>query len=132
MPVYESTPFAAQSAAGADINVIVGTIEAQDASGYGVTNVVVTPPSGFTTVTGQATNNVTLNVRQLRAGSVVTTFASVTTASGTNLVAETPLNVPVTNAAVALQANDVIDAVLHQNGTGQAIGAGLLVSVNVN
>lgn len=131
MPIYESTPLAAQSAAGADVNAIVGTVETSDASGWGISRVVVTPPAGFTTVTGQATNNVTINVRQLRGGAVQTTFASLTLNAGTNLVAETPVSVPVTGAPI-LAPDDVIDVVLHQNGTGLAVGAGLLAEVAVN
>lgn len=129
--MYESPPFAAQSAAGADINVLLGVVEPQDGQGNGVDRVVVTPPSGFATVTGIATNNATINVRQLRAGSSVGTFASLTLNVGTNLVAETPVAVPVT-ASPTLLAGDVLDAVLHQNGTGLAVGAGLIVQVTVN
>lgn len=132
MPILESLAFPAQAAAGADANVLVGTFESSDSSGVGVTRVEVTPPAGFTTVTGVATNNATINVRQLRAGSVVSTFASLTLNAGTNLVAEVPVNIPVTNPNVSLQPDDVIDAVLHQNGTGLAVGAGLVVTVDVS
>lgn len=108
MPLYESPALPAQSAAGADANVIVGTIEQSDGAGYGVTRVVITPPSGYTTVTGIATNNVTFNVRQVRAGSLVATFATVTLNVGTNLTAEVPLVVPVTAPPTLVQ-DDVID-----------------------
>ncbi|GAC1375196.1 MAG: hypothetical protein NVSMB4_03190 [Acidimicrobiales bacterium] len=131
MAVFESPALPAQAAAGADANVVVCTYEYSDGQGQGVGSVVATPPAGFATVTGVATNNATINVRQLRAGSVVSTFASVTLNAGTNLVAETPLAVPVSSVP-ALQANDVIDAVLHQNGTGIAVGAGVIVTVTVN
>lgn len=130
MPILESLAFPAQAAAGADANVLVGTFEVSDASGQGVTRAEVTPPAGFTTVTGVATNNATINVRQLRAGSVVSTFASLTLNAGTNLAAEAPVNIPVT-ANISLQPDDVIDAVLHQNGTGIAVGAGLVVTVDI-
>lgn len=132
MPILESLALPAQAAAGADANVLVGPFEASDSSGVGVSRVVVTPPAGFTTVTGVATNNVTINVRQLRAGAVVATFASLTLNAGTNLVAETPVNIPVTNTNINLQPDDVIDAVLHQNGTGLAVGAGLVVAVDIS
>ena len=131
MPILESLAFPAQAAAGADANVLVGPFEASDSSGVGVSRVEVTPPAGFATVTGVATNNATINVRQLRAGSVVATFASLTLNAGTNLVAETPVNVPVT-ASINLQPDDVIDSVLHQNGTGIAVGAGLVVTVDIS
>lgn len=129
--IYDSAPLPAQAAAGADATTVIGTFEVSDATGQGVSRVVVTPPPGFATVTGVATNNVTLNVRQLRAGAVQATFASVTLNVGTNLVAETPLAVPVSAQPVLAQ-DDVFDAVLHQNGTGIAVGAGLIVEVDVN
>lgn len=131
MPILASAPLPAQAAAGATATTIVETFELSDSSGVGVTRVEVTPPPGYTTVTGTAApNNATLNVRQLRAGAVVSTFASVTFAVGTNLVAETALVVPVTGSP-NLQQDDVIDCQLVQNGTGLAIGAGLMVEVDV-
>lgn len=131
MPILSSAALPAQAAAAADVVTVVGTDELADASGQGVSRVVVTPPPGYATVTGVATNNATINVRQVRGGSVVATFASVTLNAGTNLVAETPLNIPVTTQ-VALAQDDVVDVVLHQNGTGLAVAAGLLVEVDVN
>ena len=131
MPVYDSTPLPAQAAAGADVNVLVGTYENEDSSGIGVSRVVVTPPAGFVTVTGVATNNATINVRQLRGGAVLSTFASLTLNPGTNLVAEVPVQVPITSSTVLSQ-DDVVDAVLHQNGTGVAVGAGLIVEVDIS
>lgn len=131
MPVFESLALPAQAAAGADANVIVGTTELTDGAGIGVSRVVVTPPAGYATVTGVATNNATINVRQLRAGAVLSTFASVTLNVGTNLVAEVPVNIPITTQ-VTVNPDDVIDAVLHQNGTGVAVGAGLIVTVDIS
>lgn len=129
--LYDSPALPAQSAAGGDATTYVGTVEPSDASGYGVAAVVITPPPGYSTVTGVATNNVTFNFRQVRAGSSVGTFATITLNSGTNLVAETPLAVPIT-APPVLQVGDVIDVVMHQNGSGIAVGAGLFVTVDVN
>ena len=131
MPVYDSLALPAQAAAGADATTLVATVEAADASGWGVTRMEITPPSGYTTVTGQATNNVTFSVRQVRAGAVQATIGSLTLAAGTNLVAETPVNVPV-STQVTLQQDDVLDVLMHQNGTGLAVGAGLIVTVDVN
>jgi len=122
----------AQAAAGADLATAIGSFENQDGSGSGVSRVEVVPPAGYATVTGVATNNATINVRQLRAGAVVSTFASLVLGPGTNLVAETPVNVPITNPSVSLAQDDVLDVVLHQNGTGLAIGAGLIAEVVVN
>ena len=128
--IYDSTPLPAQVAAAADLTTLVGMFELSDGEGLGVSRVVVTPPPGYVTVTGVATNNATINVRQLRAGAVVSTFATLTLNAGTNLVAETPVSIPVTGSPT-IQQDDVFDAVLHQNGTGLAVGAGLLIEVNI-
>lgn len=121
----------AQAAAGATVTTLIGTNETTDDNGDNVVAVNLTPPAGFTTVTGVATNNATFNVRQLRGGSVVATFASVTLNAGTNLTAETPLNVPIT-AATQIARGDVFDVQQVQNGTGLAVGAGVVAQVEVN
>lgn len=121
----------AQSAAGATSTTMVGTVDTTDDVSNKVAAVYLTPPAGFTTVTGVATNNVTFNVRQLRAGSSLGTVASVTLAAGTNLVAETPLSAPVTNP-LAVESGDVFDVQMVQNGTGLAVGAGVVAQVELN
>ncbi|QIS16594.1 hypothetical protein [Nocardia arthritidis] len=121
----------AQAAGGADAIVLAGVYKQAFFSGDTVTDVVVVAPYGFTTVSGSATNNVTISVRQLRGGSVVRTFARLTTAAGIDLAAEIPVTVPL-GAQPVLRPNDVLDVRLQQNGTGQAIGAGLLVSVHIS
>ncbi|HET9689689.1 MAG TPA: hypothetical protein VFP61_00945 [Acidimicrobiales bacterium] len=45
-------------------------------------------------------------------------------------MAEQAVTVPVTSQ-VNLAPGDVIDPVLHQNGSGPAVGAGLVVTVDV-
>lgn len=131
MAMYEAPPFAAQTAAGADQTVLLGVVEPQDGQGNGVDRMVVTAPSGFSTVTGANTNNVQISVRQVRAGSAVGTIGTLVFNSGTNLTAENPVAIPVTTPPT-LQAGDVLDAVMHQNGTGLAVGAGVIVQVTVN
>jgi len=121
----------AQTAAGATSTTLIGTVETTDNLGDTLVAVTLTPPAGFTTVTGVVTNNVTFNVRQLRAGSSLGTVASVQLVSGTNLVAETPLNVPVT-APLAIRRSDVFDVQMVQNGTGLAVGAGVFAQVEIN
>jgi hypothetical protein len=130
--IYDSqAAFSAQTAGGATQIVQLGTVELSDGEGVGVSRAVVTPPAGFTTVTGVATNNWTLNLRQFRAGSNLGTFATVTGIAGVNLVAETALVVPITGTPT-FQQDDVLDAQLVQNGTGLAIGAGLAVEVDLS
>lgn len=131
MADYEAA-LPAQALAGADATTTIGAFENQDGSGSGVSRVEVVPPAGYATVTGTAApNNAQINFRQVRNGTVVSTFASLVLAAGTNLVAETPVNVPITTP-VALGQDDVIDVVLHQNGTGLAVGAGLIATVVTN
>jgi hypothetical protein len=130
MPLYTAA-LPAQTAAGATSVTLIGTQEVQDGSGVGVSRVVLTPPVGYTTVTGVATNNVTFNVRQLRAGVSQGTFATLTLNVGSNLVAEVPLVVPVTGTP-QLQQDDVIDVQMVQNGAGIAVGAGVLAEVDVS
>ena len=131
MPVLRSPALPAQTAAAADVIALGDMFEISDGSGVGVSRVEVVAPAGYATVTGTAApNNAQISVRQLRAGAVVSTFATLVLAAGTNLVAETPVNMPITGAPL-LQQDDVIDVLLHQNGTGLAIGAGLYVIVDV-
>lgn len=130
MPIL-SNALPAQTAGGADSTTMVGTAELTDASGVGVTRIVLTPPAGFATVTGVATNNVTFTFRQMRANVSVGTIGAVTLTSGNNLVAETPLAVPLSGAP-SMQQDDTIDVVMHQNGTGLAVGAGVIAVVNIS
>lgn len=129
---YYQAALPAQAAAGATTTTAVGTVDTTDDNGANLVACVLTPPAGFTTVTGVATNNVTFNVRQLRAGSVVQTVASLTLNAGVNLAAETPVAVPVTGTNVVLLRNDVLDCQMVQNGTGLAVGAGVVAQVEIN
>ena len=130
MPVINSPALPAQTQGGGDSTTLVGVYESADGSGTGVTRVVIEPPPGYTTVTGAGTDNVTFTVRQRRANATVATIGTLTLASGTNLVAETPVVVPI-STAVNLQPDDAVDVVMHQNGAGLAVGAGLVVTVDI-
>lgn len=121
----------AQTAAGATSTTYLGTVETTADAGDTLVAVQLTAPAGYSTVTGVATNNVTFNVRQLRAGASLGTVASLTLAAGTNLVAETPVNVPITTPLV-IKRSDVFDVQMVQNGTGLAVGAGLFAQVEIN
>ncbi|MBH0775025.1 hypothetical protein [Nocardia bovistercoris] len=121
----------AQAAAGADVTALAGVYAPVFYSGDTVTDIEIVAPPAYSTVTGATTNNVTISVRQVRAGAVIQTFGSVTTTSGVNLVAEVPISAPITAQPVFLP-GDVIDVHMHQNGAGQAIGAGLWVCVYVS
>lgn len=245
MAILRSPALPAQAAAAADVVATLGTFEIQDSQGVGISRIVVTPPAGYATVTGAATNNARIFVRQLRGGNalgtipapggftatavasggtfaaatyywkvtatnalgetvgsveasaaiaangsadlawnavagangykvyrataaggentspaLVTTItsgstvtytdtgtattagtvpavnltgalASLVLGAGVNLAAETPVSVPVVAQTPTVSADDVLDVVLRQNGTGLAIGAGLFVVVDV-
>jgi len=121
----------AQTAGGADsFTVTLGAVEVTDDTEASLVATLLIPPPGFVTVTGVATNNATINIRQLRAGAVIATPAAVTLGVGTNLVAETPLSVP--GAGASFQAGDVLDVLMHQNGAGIAIGSGIVAEVELN
>lgn len=95
---------------------------------YAVQRISVTSPS---LVTGQATNFATINVRQMRAGSAVATIGTLAlSAASVTLPAEVPVSIPVSGTPVLLDA-DVIDVQLVQTGTGLALPAGILASVEL-
>lgn len=121
----------AQTAGGGTSITMVGVDQTTDDVGDNLVAVRLTPPAGFATVTGVVTNNATFNVRQLRAGVSQGTVATLTLSSGNNLVAETPIDVPIT-APKAVQRGDVFDVQMVQNGAGLAVGVGVQVEVELN
>ncbi|WP_405134009.1 hypothetical protein [Nocardia sp. NBC_01388] len=128
--IYSAT-LPAQAAGGAAVVAVAGAYKPAFYSGDTVTDVGVVAPASFPAVTGAATNNVTLSVRQLRGGVVQQTFASLTFSAGTNLIAEIPVDIPISAQPVLLP-DDVIDVQMLQNGSGVAVGPGLIVSVYVS
>ncbi|MEU6582755.1 hypothetical protein [Nocardia sp. NPDC046763] len=128
MPNYTAT-LPAQSAGGATSTTIICSTAPTDAAGVGITSVALTSPSA---VTGAATNNATINVRQLRNGTPIagSPIATLTLAAGTNLAAEVPVALAITLGSY-VQPGDVLDVQLVQNGTGLALPAGLVVSIVV-
>ena len=130
MTMYSAT-LPALAANATPATVTVGVAEPAAFTGDTVTSITLTAPAGATTITGVATNNPTIAVRQVRNGTVVSTFATLTIGAGTNLVAETPVTIPVTSQP-GLVAGDVIDVYMTQNGTGLALTAGLLLAIYVS
>jgi ABC-type tungstate transport system permease subunit len=119
----------AQTAGGATSSTLVHVAESTNDNGMNFVGAHVVSPS---LVTGVATNNATINVRQLRAGAPVQTIASLTLASGTNLAALTSVAVPAAGATPVFQIGDVIDVQLVQNGTGLALPANIRAQVEIN
>ena len=120
-----------QAANGATIATIVGEVPASFAqTTYQVQRVTLTSP---TAVTGVATQNFTVNVRDMRAGAAQSTLATVTFALNTNLAVEVPFAATGggTTTAVTVNAGDLIDVQLVQNGTGLAVPVGIVASVEL-
>jgi hypothetical protein len=116
----------AQTAGGADAVTVLGAAsEVGGTDGQVVSAAVIAPPG--VTITGQATNNATISVRQMRGGVAIATVATLTTANGVSILPEQPTAMAITPAM--LQKGDVLDVLMHQNAAGQAIAAGLIVDV---
>ncbi|RDI63223.1 hypothetical protein [Nocardia pseudobrasiliensis] len=128
--IYSAT-LPAQPAGGADVVAVAGVYSPAFYSGDTVTDVEIVAPAGFSPITGAANDNVTIEVRQLRDGVVLQTFAALTTAPGITLSAERPISLPISGQPLLL-ARDVIDVRLRQNGAGRAVGPGLYLSVFVS
>jgi hypothetical protein len=112
----------AVAAAGGTTTILLGEVPSKEAQGeFNLEKVSVTSPS---LVTGATATAGTFNVRQLRAGAVITavvgTLALVT---GVTLPAETEVTIPITNAPTLL-AGDLLDVQYVQISTGLALPAG--------
>lgn len=120
----------AQAAAAADVTTLIEAV----AGAQQLSEVVVTAPPG-TTVTGAATNNFTISVRQINpTNGAATVFASLVLGAGVVINPERPVRIPFTAASTrgnrfALTPDAALDVLLHQNGTGLAVPAGLVVEV---
>ncbi len=121
-------PVTVAAAAGTTV-VPIGEVPLREAEGtFNVDRVVVTAP---TTVTGNGTNSITINVRQLRAGSSLATVATLALTAGVNLTAETPVPLSVTGTPQVL-AGDLLEAQFVQIGTGLALPAGTKLGVELS
>lgn len=119
----------AQSAGGSTSVTMAGVYFPEQGQSDTIDAIYFTAPSA---ITGTNTNYFTVNVRQLRAGSVLATLATKAFTSGTNAAAETPVSLPTPASPVVLEAGDVVDVQLVQTGTGLAVPAGCLVTVVVS
>ena len=125
------TVLPAQTAAGATSVTIMGEVPTTFAqTTYQVQRASLTSP---TAVTGVASNNFTANFRNLRGGTPQATFSTATFALNTNLAVEVPFAATGggTTTAVTVNAGDLIDVQLVQNGTGLAVPVGIVASVEL-
>ncbi len=107
----------------------IGEVPVREAEGtFNVDRVVLTTP---TAVTGNGTNSITVNVRQLRAGASLATVATVAFTAGVNTVAEAPFPLTVSGTPQVL-AGDLLEAQFVQIGTGLALPAGSKIGVELS
>lgn len=119
----------AQSAGGATSVTILGAVPSAHAQPqYQPSKLSLSAPS---LVTGQATNFVTVNFRQMRAGASVATIGTLALSAATvTLPLEVERDVPITGSPILL-GGDVIDVQCVQSGTGLALPAGVVAKVEM-
>jgi hypothetical protein len=115
-----SNPAAANAAAGTDQTCELGVVPTNFAEGgwLPVRTSLVSPAL----LTGATATQIVFTFQNRRAGSVIGTFASLTTATGVNLPAGTEV-VATPGAVTSLLAGDVLEVVLTHAGAGTAYGA---------
>ncbi|MFE3754540.1 hypothetical protein ACFXO9_09560 [Nocardia tengchongensis] len=128
--IYTAT-LPAQAAAGQDTVVVAGVYSQAFYSGDTVTDIQLVTPAAYPATAGTATNNVTLTVRQMRSGTMVANLGTRTLDAGTPLSSEMAVPIPVAPQPI-LQPGDILDVLMHQNGTGLALNAGLMVSIFIS
>lgn len=131
--VFTASP-AAQTAGGATASVLLGSIASVGGTNNFFKKATVAAPLGYTTVTANASNNVVISVGYRRAGGSRTVIATFTT-TVTSIAALSSIDIPVSlsNAARSqLLPGDVLDVTLTQAGTGVAVGAGLVVTAEID
>lgn len=119
----------AQTAGGATSVTMIGVVPSTEAQAtWQPTKLSLTSP---TLVTGQATNFVTYNFRQMRAGATLATIGTLALSSApVTLPAEVETNVPVTGTPI-LVPGDVVDVQMVQSGTGLASPANVSAKVEL-
>ena len=108
------------AAAGTDVTLELGVVPSNFSQGTWLPlRASLTSPALLTGATATA---ITFSFRANRAGTPQTAFATLTTATGTNLAAGVEVSVTITSGT-ALLAGDVIELVLTHASTGTAYGA---------
>jgi hypothetical protein len=123
----------AQAAAGATAVTTIGIVSTTTGTDNVLSRVVLTPPNGYSTSTHHATNNVTFNINRVRAAA--STPVAVLTTTTVDLVAETPVAVPLTGTAAqlsSLQQDDMFECQMVQNASGVTVGANILCEVELS
>lgn len=116
--VLQSTLVAA--AAGTDVTVELGVVPTNFSQGAWIParTSLVSPAL----LTGATATQIVFTFQNRRAGSVIGTFGTITTATGVNLAAGTEV-VAVAGAVTSFLAGDVLELVLTHAGAGTAYGA---------
>ena len=116
--VLQSTLVAA--AAGTDVTLELGVVPSGFAQGVWVpTRTSLTSPA---LLTGATATQIVFTFQNRRGGSVIGTFATLTTATGVNLAAGVE-TLATAGAVASFLAGDVLELVLTHAGTGTAYGA---------
>lgn len=115
-------------AAGTDNTYILGTAPTTMAQGsWTPTKLSMTSP---TTVTGATATQLVFTFKSYRAAVDQGTFATLTTATGTDLTALTERTLAIT-AGTTFQAGDVIAVAMTHSSTGTGLPAGLLIRMEL-
>jgi hypothetical protein len=115
--VLQTTLVAAS--AGTDVTVVLGAVPSGFAQGSYVPRASLISPA---LLTGATATHIVFTFRNRRAGTVIGTFATVTTDTGTDLAAGVEV-VGTAGAVTSVQAGDVLELVLTHAGAGTAYGA---------
>jgi len=107
------------AAAGTDVTLELGAVPSGFSQGSYVPRASLISPA---LLTGATATQIVFTFQNRRAGSVIGTFATITTATGTNLAAGVEV-VATAGAVTSVLAGDVLELVLTHAGAGTAYGA---------
>lgn len=123
----------AQTAGGAPSTTTIGTLPTVGGTNNHLRKVTFTAPTGMTTATAHASNNVTIEIGRTRAGTRTVVATLTTNVAGGSIVAMTPKAITVTQADTSLnKPGDLFDVLLTQNASGVALAAGCVIEVEVD
>lgn len=120
----------AQAAAGADSTTTLGVVPgAESSGGFQAMRASIFLPAGGA-IAFNAANFVTITFGYVRGGAARVVFATYTS-NAVNVAAEVETAAVINQANNALLPGDVVDVLMHQNGTGVAVPAGARAEVEL-